>query len=86
MNIEFKKEPVKNENGGINFFAEIDKQTILCVVSAAILQDINSDSRMDGVEQQFEDNKYRLQEIAENKIRNQEVENGTVTIIQDDVL
>lgn len=86
MNIEFTGAYANNENFGINFQAKVDDQPISCVVSLEALQDINPGSTMDKPEQQYFDNKYQLEAIAEEKIHNGEVVDGKVFINQTDVL
>lgn len=86
MNIEFTGAYAKNENFGINFQAKVNDQPVSCVVSVEALQDIKPDSRMDAPEQQYLDNKYKLEAIAEEKISNGQVVNGQVLINQSDIL
>jgi len=71
---------------GITFPIDLDGERIICLVTTDALQDINPSSATDTTENQFNDNKYSFQSIAEEKIKNGEVNNGNIVIDGKDVL
>jgi hypothetical protein len=61
-----------SESTGIRFYAIVDGRNIPCKVTLEALQDMNPKNRNDTIEEQFLLNQARLEEIAENKIRNKD--------------
>jgi len=55
------------------------------LVTTDALQDINPSNATDPTENQFNDNKYSFQSIAEEKIHNVEVVDGKIVIDGKDV-
>ncbi len=70
---------------GITFPIDSDGERILCLVTTDALQDINPSNATDTPENQFNDNKYSFQSIAEQKIQTGEVANGRIFIDGKDV-
>lgn len=85
MVIRFTKLYANNGNFGINFQAEVDGQSVTCVVSQEALQDIDPSRRMDTVEQQYKDNQSQLELIARRKIENGEVVDSKIFIYNSDL-
>lgn len=85
MNIKFTGKYAQNEDFGINFQAKVDELSIVCVVSTEALQDINPNGIMDEAMEQYKGNKYQLETIAHQKIKNGQVENGKVFITESDI-
>ena len=61
-----------SELTGICFYAIVEGKDIPCKVTLEALQDINPENRNDTIEEQFLLNRAKLEEIAENKIRNKD--------------
>ena len=88
MNIQFPNEhSVDQDTFDISFPADVDGNQIRCSVTREALQDqdINPSRATDSAETQFKTNRYQLQQIAEGKIREGEVQNGKVAITSADV-
>ncbi len=85
MSIEFPDEyAIDPETFGIIFPIDCDGERLICLVTTDALQDINPGNATDTPENQFNDNKYRFQAIAQEKIKNGEVVNGKIVIGGDD--
>jgi len=70
---------------GITFPVDYNGERIICLVTTDALQDINPSNATDTSENQFNDNKYSFQSIADEKIQNGEVVNGRIVIDSKDV-
>jgi hypothetical protein len=73
------------ETFGIAFPADVDGQRIRCVITIEALQDLYPSNAMDTAETQYEFNKAQIQSIAEEKIRNGQIQNGQLLITDRDV-
>jgi hypothetical protein len=73
------------ETFGIAFPADVDGQRIRCVITIEALQDLDPSNAMDTAENQYEFNKAQIQSIAEEKIRNGQIQNGQLLITDRDV-
>jgi hypothetical protein len=80
MSVIFSGQFAINENFGINFEAHHNGNRVMCVASQEALQDINPPNRTDQPEQQFQDNQYFLQVIAEELIEAGHVQDGVLQI------
>lgn len=85
MNIEFTGKYTRNNNFGISFQAIVEGEEVTCVVAQEILQDLNSDHRLDSVEQQYLDNKNQLELTARNKILSGKVDENKIFIYGSDI-
>jgi len=71
MKIEFpNRQAVNSRTGGINFPAIVDDNQVTCKISQEALQDIDPENRTNSVEQQFNENRSILEDIARKKIEN----------------
>ncbi len=87
MDIEFPdKYAIDSEGYGIVFPVIVDNNQLTCVVKTEALQDIDPNNRMDTPENQFNLNKFSFQEIAEEKIKNGDVDNNKIIIDTKDVI
>jgi hypothetical protein len=87
MNITFTGRYSQNSsNFGINFGAKVDGGHVICWVSKEALQDVNPNARMNEAENQFSTNQAQFENIARNKLLNNQVqEDGSVAITTQDL-
>ena len=86
MGVQFTGDYATNtETFGINFQATFNGKAIVCVISTEALDDIDPSNRTDSTENKFINNRQKFQNIAEQKILNDEVENNKVLITSDNV-
>lgn len=85
LKIEFLGPAINAPDGGIAYKALVNGETVSCRISMEALQDINPETRLDDPMSQFEMNQFTLLEIAEEKIRVGDVENGVVWVYTADV-
>lgn len=87
MNITFTGNYTQNtSNFGINFEAEVDGEQVICWVSKEALQDVNPSDRMNKAENQFSNNQTQFENIARNKLlNNQAQEDGSIAITTQDL-
>lgn len=83
MDIDFTSDYVVNEND-VTFFAVVDNQTVACIVSKAVLEELADDE--DDSETLFLDYQYKFEEIAEAMIRNHQAVDGEVQIASAELL
>jgi len=70
MEITFSgKHSMNPETFGISFEALLDGHRINCLVTQEALQDIDPENANDSPENQFSANRYKLEAIADAKIR-----------------
>ena len=67
--------------GHINFIAEVDNKDIVCIVQTSALDKLNQ-TYHDKISF-FNQNRYLFEDIAENKINNNEID---IVILEDDIL
>lgn len=70
---------------GAIFFATVNGKTVICHVTDNALKDIDPANRMASSKEQFQQNQYELQNIAERLIRAGRINNGILTITSQDV-
>ncbi len=85
MDIQFTGVCTQTEDGGISFQAKVDGKNVPCRVTAEALEDINPAGRFDTAEQQFQNNRSQIENIASQKILNGELVDGRVNILQRDL-
>jgi len=87
MNIEFPDlHAIDPDTFEISFPADAGGNRMQCLVTTEALQDINASGAMNTPETQFQENKYQIQEIAETKIRDNDIQNNKVVITSSDVI
>ena len=85
MEINFCGPAVPGEDGGISYRVIVDGKTVACKVSMEALQDIDPANRQSNPMAQFESHQGRILQIAENKIRNGDVQDNKVWILTKDL-
>jgi hypothetical protein len=70
---------------GAIFMATVNDKPVSCRVTKDALEDIDPANRMASSEEQFQQNQYELQNIAERLIRAGRINNGILTITSQDV-
>jgi hypothetical protein len=86
MDIDFTSDYVVNDND-VTFFAIVDNQTVACIVSNAVLDELTTpDDEDNDAKALFEDHQYKFEEIAEGMIRNHQVVDGEVHIANAELL
>jgi hypothetical protein len=86
VNIEFPDiQTVDPDSFGIAFPADVDGMRVRCLVTQEALQEIDPSRAMESSVAQFEANKFQIQEIAEEKIREGKIESNVVLITQSDI-
>lgn len=84
MNIQFCGPPVQASDG-VSYRVLFDDETVTCRVSTEALQDIDPPNRFNDCISQFNNNFTALMNIAERKILNGEIEDGTVWVLTSDL-
>jgi hypothetical protein len=85
MEIEFPGQHAPAPDGGLAVRALVDGRTVSCQFTAELLEDIDPTLSYASPTQQFEASRGRLLEVAERKIRSQQITGGVVTIYRCDV-
>jgi hypothetical protein len=85
MNIEFIGPVVSAPDGGISYRVLVNGETVACRVSMEALQDIDPERRQDDPISQFNAHSSILLSIAEQKIRNGNIEDNVVWVFTGDL-
>jgi hypothetical protein len=85
MKIEFTSKYVLNDSSGVNFLILVDGDKIICFVTPEALQDIDPTNRFTEPLSQFIAQKINFENIAKQKILNNEVVGRKVYITTNDI-